>query len=204
VIDGELTQTSFSIDKVANISLTAYNQNLTPASNVQFTLRGAKIIGFDTADEPVYKFQKTTSTIGNVVSIPNLEWDNYLVDLSSSAYNLAGSNPITPFSLNPNSHQDIRIVVAPKTSASLLVTVTDPLNIPLASAEAVLKSESGAYEQNRFTSATGSANFGQAFFNSLTGGIYNLDINLPGYVSASASVTIAGNQRENIILAPAF
>ena len=56
-------------------------------------------------------------------SLSNLIWDSY--GFSVSGYDLMGTIPDVPFSLNPNVVQPIQLVVGPNTINSLLVMVTD-------------------------------------------------------------------------------
>ncbi|MFC1626652.1 prepilin-type N-terminal cleavage/methylation domain-containing protein [Patescibacteria group bacterium] len=197
ILDGQITDVSFSIDRLSSISVRSYgskNLGYPTITNVTFTLKGSKIIGYDTSDNPVYKFSYTTNTGGGSVGIPNLEWDAYSLEVTS--HDFAGSNPYIPFNISPNSATTIPIVTLPKTNASLLVIVTDPVSEPLASASVQLKNTVLAYDVSEYTASTGTADFGQTFFNSLTPETYDIRVDLPGFETATASVEISGHKQQ--------
>lgn len=203
VIAGQVSRISHAIDRVSSLTIRSYGSQETgypPISNVRFTLKGTKIIGYDANDDPVLKYTYTTNTGGGIVTMSNLEWDTYDLDLTDSFFNLAGSSPIVPVGLNPGTNMSMAITVLPKTNTSLLVTVNNNAGQLQASASANLSN--ATYNITKYTSATGSADFGQVYFSGTTAGIYDLKINLPGYQEASQSVNINTNQRETVTLNP--
>lgn len=203
IIDGKTTQLSFTIDAVSSAIIRSVGPGPTygTITNVLFTLRGSKIIGHDTQDEPVYKYSFSTNTGGGSVNIPNLEWDNYTLDLTNSSHNLAGSNPIQPFPLTAGlTNYLVTFVAVPKTNNSLLLKVTNDAGELQASASAQLKSIPLNFEGTLQTSATGSADFGQVFFGGLALGDYDLKVNLPGYEETSTSINVTGIKQENVVL----
>lgn len=206
IIEGEITQVSFSIDQIGSISISSRSTQETgyiPLTNVIFTLRGSKIIGYDTLDKPVYKYSQQFTTGGGTVGVPNLEWDTYTVDLTDSNYTLAGSNPLNPITVLPGVfNTPMTILADPKYASSLLVTIKDNLNQLLASVSSTLKNSTTGTEITKITAATGSANFGQVFYNNLTLGNYTVTASLSGYQVASQSVTINGNQQLQMVLNP--
>ncbi len=205
VIEGQITQLTFAIDRTSTLIVNSFGSRESGypvLGNVLFTLRGSKTIGTDTLDEPVYKYSFSTNTGGGTVSIPDLEWDTYIFDLSNSYHNLGGSNPVSPFALPPNTTLTAQVVGIPKTSTSLLVVAKTSGDTPLASASAHLTSSSLSFDQTKFTGATGSADFGQTFFSGLTSGNYDLKISLAGYQDATSSVSLIGAKQELLILNP--
>lgn len=204
VIAGSVTQLSLAIDTISTVIINSVNSSYQPQTNVQFTLHGSKLIGYTATDDPVYKYNFSTNTGGGTVNIPALEWDNYTLDFSNSLYNLTGSNPVQPFALPPNTNQTVQVVVAPKTSTSLLVVVKNNSGELQASASAQLSDTGLTYDVTKVTPATGSADYGQVFFGGLNPGSYNLKVTLPGYQDATASATLTTTHQENIILNPAL
>jgi hypothetical protein len=202
VLVGRVTQLSFAIDQVSTLTVNSYNTLNQPIGNVIFTIHGTKIIGHDSVDNPIYKYQYTTNTGGWTVSIPGLEWDNYTLDFTSSYHTLAGSNPTIPFALPPNTNMTLPIIAVPKTTASLMVTVKNSSGLLMSSASATLSSSASAYLNTQVTPGTGSANFGQVYFGSLAAGLYNLIVTLPGFSDATSSMTISTNQQTSIKLNP--
>jgi hypothetical protein len=68
-----------------------------------------------------------------------MEWDSYNPTLTDPAYDLAGTIPLVPFVLNPDTSQSLSLIVAPKNSRSLLVVVKDAsTGLPLSDAEVIL------------------------------------------------------------------
>jgi hypothetical protein len=202
VIAGNLTQLSFSIDQISTVTVTSVNQSYQPIANVQFTIHGNKIIGHDALDNPVYKYSYSTNTGGYTVSIPSLEWDLYTLDFTNSSHSLAGSNPTIPFQLLPNTSLTVTVVAVLKTNVTYLVTVKNNAGYLQSSASATLSNIALGYNVNKITPATGSANFGQAFFGGLQPATYDLLVSLPGYQDATQSVTLSDNQQTIITLNP--
>src|SRR3989344_1632962 len=203
VIEGQLTQLSFAIDQVSSLiinSLGSRASGYPTVSNVQFTLRGNRIIGYDTNDFPVYKYSFSTNTGGGTVTIPGLEWDTYTLDFSSSGYNLAGSNPPNPLSLSPATNMTVNMVNVPKTNNSLLVIMQDAAQQLLSSASAQLTNLGGGYDASVSAGITGTPDMGQAFFGSLSVANYDLKVTAGGYQEATASVSISGNNQQTVIL----
>lgn len=203
VFDGEITEISFAIDTVSSLTINAYGtkeSGYPPVGNVLFNLRGSKIIGYDSSDNPVYKFNLATGTVGNTRSISNLEWDTYNLDFSTSFHNLAGSNPVVPFGIPPSTNLTVPIVAIPKTNNNLLLIVQNSANELLASASARLSNSALSYDVTKTTGATGSADFGQVFFGGLENTTYELDVNLPPYEEATSSILISGIKQETMTL----
>ncbi|MBI4058245.1 prepilin-type N-terminal cleavage/methylation domain-containing protein [Candidatus Gottesmanbacteria bacterium] len=205
VLEGQLTHVSFAIDEKSSVTVKSYGSRETgypPVANVFFTLRGGKIIGYDTQDEPVYKYVYTTNTGGGSVSIPDLEWDTYELDFTNSSHNLAGSNPIVPLAVIPKSSPVISIVAVPKTTHSVLIATINPQQQLLASVSAELTNTALQYSNQKTTGATGSADFGQVFFGGLTETTYKLTLDLSGYQETTSSLSVSGPVQQTFILNP--
>jgi hypothetical protein len=203
VIEGQTTQISFAIDQVSSIRVNSYGSRESgypPIANVFFTLRGSKIIGYDTSDNPVYKYEYTTNTGGSTVNISDLEWGTYTLDFAASGHNLAGSNPVTPFSLTPATALTVAAAAVPKSNTSLLVVMKNSAQELLASATAELASDSIPYLASTSAGPNGAADFGQAFFGSLTPALYSLKVTLAGFQEATSSVSLTSNQQETVTL----
>jgi len=203
VLEGQITNRSFSIDRLSTITLYSYGSREAgyPAiANVIFTLRGAKVIGYTTSDDPVYKYEKVLNTGGGIVSLSSLETDSYTLDLSASNYMLAGSIPSIPIILVPGVTIQAKITCIPRTNVSYLVAVQSSTGNLLASASAMLIATPSGTTYTQTTGATGAADFGQAFFGALLPGTYSLSVSLPGYTDASTTAQITKNQSETVIL----
>ncbi len=72
------------------------------------------------------KYSKNFATDGSgLLTLPNLEWDNYQATLTDAAYDLAGTVPLLPLALTPNTTQNFQLIVTPKDPRSILVNVKD-------------------------------------------------------------------------------
>jgi type II secretory pathway pseudopilin PulG len=205
VIEGAVTQRSFSIDPLATLwvySTGPASTGYAPVSNVMFRLKGSKIIGYTTTDDPVYKYDRSMNTGGGSIQIPALESDIYTIDMNASLHMLGGINPSLPITLLPGASVNASMVALPKTNVSYLVTVKNTTGTLQASASALLTNIATSSTMSAITAATGSADYGQAFFSGLSIGSYLLTVNLPGYQEATNSVSLSTNQSDVVTLNP--
>lgn len=206
IIAGTVTQITFSIDQLGSLSISSKStgeSGYQTLANVIFALRSSKIIGYDTNDKPKYKYTQQFNTGGGTVGIPNLEWDTYTIDMSDSNYTLAASTPLNPVTVLPGVFSSpVTILVDPKYTASLQLTIKNNLNQLMSSAAATVKNVSSGAQFTKVTPATGSADFGQVFFNNLTLGSYFLVASLSGYQEATSSFVINSNQQTTLVLNP--
>ncbi len=163
----QVTQISFAIDRTSSINVSTVTETCSAVPGVGFSLTGSKLIG-----EPnVLKYPEhlfSTDSSGSKV-ISGLEWDAYGFLLNDSSYGLVGSSLISPVNLIPNTSQDLKFIVAPKTPNSLLVAVRDAATqLPLSGAEVLLKktgysnsfiSGQGFYRQSDWSSGPGQEDF---------------------------------------------
>lgn len=123
IINGQVTQISFAIDKTSNLTFNTLNLTCGAISGVGLGIKGAKLIG--TPDVLKYDNTFTSNGSGQVV-LSNIEWDNYTPALSSSSsYMIYGSSPIQEINLLPNTSQSFNLILGTKTTNSLLVIVKD-------------------------------------------------------------------------------
>ena len=148
VLKQQLSQVSFSIDRVSELQVTSMTDACVPIPNIDFALAGSKLIG--TAPD-VKKFSNTFMTNGSGLhTISNLEWDTYDLSYTDAGYDLLGTTPTVPFIINPGVQQNISLIVAPKNPRTLLVTVKDQgTKLPLSDADVRL--ESASYDQTKIT-----------------------------------------------------
>jgi hypothetical protein len=115
-----VTNMSFAIDRTSQLTLRTSDQFCAPVPNRTFSIAGAKTIG-----PGVLKFSTTSQTDGSgAKTLNNLEWDTYNVTATGAGYDLAGTLPLLPMTLDPNVTADLRMVLLPSTD-SLLVTARD-------------------------------------------------------------------------------
>jgi hypothetical protein len=121
----------------------------------------------------VLKLSTTSVTNASGSSIlPNMEWDTYTLALASSSYDLLGTMPFSPLTINPSSAVSFRFVLAPKIPKSLLVAVMDVASGTGISGASVNLS-SGAYSQTLKTgqSAWTDTDWSNGAYASQSGGI---------------------------------
>jgi len=123
VSQGTLTQATFSIDRASTINVRTSDIACAPQANKNFTISGTKLIG--TAPD-VLKFSTSSATDGaGVRTLNGIEWDTYTLVLNEGAFDVLGTSPISPLTINPSSTADFRFVIQPADPRSLLVTVKD-------------------------------------------------------------------------------
>lgn len=155
VVLQQVTQLSFTIDRVSNFNVSSVTQTCTPVPSIDFNLKGNKLVG-STPDVLKYDLDKTTNG-GGTLTISDLEWDSYSFIGEDDIYDIIGWNPISPVNLIPNSSQSVQLVVAPKNPRTLVVTVLDgSTGLPLSDVNVELSKAS-------FTTVTSAT--GQGFIN---------------------------------------
>ena len=126
VVAQQLTQKSFTIDRTGTINVTSARSNCTLVPSIDFSMKGSKIIGTDAGANNIYKYTGTHQTNGSgVVTLSNLEWDTYAITLTDASYDLSGTMSPLPFSLAPNSTQNVMLIVLPKDPERILISVKD-------------------------------------------------------------------------------
>ncbi|MEW6610327.1 MAG: prepilin-type N-terminal cleavage/methylation domain-containing protein [Patescibacteria group bacterium] len=123
VLTQQVTQVSFSIDKLSTVLLTTTNQLCTPLTFINMHGAGTKLIG---TDPSLLKYSEDFFTDGNGArTLTNLEWDTYTFTLTDTAYDLAGSIPLLPLLLPPDTILPLTFILKDHTPYSLLVSVLD-------------------------------------------------------------------------------
>ena len=174
------------------------NSTPTPLSNVQFTIRGEKIIGKDANENLIYKFSNTYQTNNQgELEISNLEWDVYhFYDFQKEGQvlTLSTSTPSIPISLAPDTTTQINFFLEPENSLFLTVKDAETLN-PIFSATTTISTDN--FSKLEYTDIEG-----QAFFILHSEGNFNLFLEAEGYHSTSTSVYVSGRTTKVIKLFP--
>lgn len=204
ISEGQLSETTFIIDKLADLNISTYrnrDQNFANYPNIDLRLTGTKIIGTNAAGDPVYKFDKTLTTDANgTLNLPETEWDNYLITIpSTQSLDISGSNPYQPFAIDPGENINLKLALSEHTNNSLLLSITDASGSAIASASATLK-----LSPNFIASASSGLeddpDFGQVFFDNLTINTYDFTISKANYATQSGTIDVNGSTNDNIIL----
>ena len=203
VLEGQLTEASFSIDRLGSFSIetvTSAEEEVFPVPEVTFNLKGEKLLGYDTDETPVYKYSEnhTTDSQGKI-DIPNLEWDNYTFSLvPATDLNLVeiespvGSTATQPIGLVPDVIANVRLFLSAENTLLVTVQDQDTLEPVFAATARLLKID---YDETQYTNSKG-----QTYFIPLEEANYNLEVEGPGYAVASTTVWVSGYTTKTIKL----
>lgn len=123
ILAGQVTQVSFSIDLLSNLTINTYSQTCQPLSNIGVNVRGDKKIG---TNPDVYKFNQSFASVLGQIILNSLEWDTYTPALlSGQPYMVYGTSPIQNINVLPGTSQVFTMILGPITTNSLLVIVKD-------------------------------------------------------------------------------
>lgn len=148
VLTQQLSLTSFSIDETSTLNVRSMTDLCVPVGGIDFGLTGSKLIG---TGPDVIKFSDTYTTNGaGSRTISDVEWDTYNLSYTDGAYNLSGTIPTLPLTVNPGTDQDVSLIVTPWDPRVLLVTVKDTgTQLPLSGASVRL--QHGGYDETLIT-----------------------------------------------------
>lgn len=203
VLDGQLTEISFTIDQTSALTVSSVSNrilNFSSIPNITFAIRGEKTLGTDVNDEPVYKFSQNITTDGSGnFTLSNLEWDNYHINLPSGAVvDISGTNPLTPLTLLPSQSSQIKVSLTPHSNNSLLVAFTDSSKNPIASVSAKLSG--GVNDLILLSGKSQDPDFGQVFFSNLNSQMYHLLATQSAYLDFNEDLPISGQVQEKVTL----
>lgn len=205
VLQGQITESSFSIDKLGSLNIYSYrdrSNNFEILGNTAFTIRGEKTIGTDSDDSPVYKYQGSfTTDNGGLKTLNNMEWDNYTIMINSTVGDMSGLNPPPAVSLKPDIILDVKFAVSTHTDNSVLISFVNPAGTQIASVSARLYDNRG-FEKVASSGASGYPDFGQVFFANLARKIYQLEATISGYSKYRGTVDSYGYKQQKVILNP--
>ena len=123
---GTLTQISFAIDKASKINVYSQDVICSPYANKNFSISGTKLIG---TNPDVLKYSTSSATGSNgLKTLDNIEWDTYSLSLNEPSYDVVGTMPFSPLTINPSSTLDFNFILQPSQPPSLLVTVKDAVS----------------------------------------------------------------------------
>jgi type II secretory pathway pseudopilin PulG len=200
VLTQQLTEASFIIDPEGIINVSSISTSCKAVSDIDFNLRGTKIIG---TSPIIYKYNATNTTDGSGdFAIEGLDSDEYYLTYPDQTYLLAGLIPGGTVNLSPGTSTDLKIIVAPVASSSLLVSVKDSAGLLLP--DVSVKLSTSTYDNTLTTTAkTDCLAQGQVFFTGLNPNNYNLEVSKTGYQTYSTPIIISGDwKRHDVILNP--
>jgi prepilin-type N-terminal cleavage/methylation domain-containing protein len=123
ILAGQITQVSFQIDRVSNLTIRTLNSTCQNLSNVDVNLTGAKLIG---TSPNVKKFDQNLTSAAGQIALTNIEWDAYTpILLTGQNLMTLGTSPIQQISVLANSSQTYTMILGTQTPHSLLVIAKD-------------------------------------------------------------------------------
>lgn len=123
VLVGQVTQVSFAIDALSNLTVRTLDQKCQSINGVNINVAGAKLIG--TAPN-VYKFNQNYTSAAGQIALTNIEWDTYTPTLlSGQNLMVIGTSPIQQIDVLPGTSQTFTLILGPQSTNSLLVIVKD-------------------------------------------------------------------------------
>jgi prepilin-type N-terminal cleavage/methylation domain-containing protein len=125
-----ITAMSFAIDRVSTINVQTQDQYCAPVPSVSMTQAGQKLIG--SGPNVLNYSQAFTTDSGGASARSGLEWDTYSFTNTDATYDLAGSMPFTPVSINPSTTMALQFLMEPKATSGLLVSVANASGSPVA------------------------------------------------------------------------
>lgn len=201
ILNGQITEVGFSIDRLSELAIDTVDQSCEIVSETGIGLRGAKLIG----TPATLKFDNTySSNSSGKVTIGNLEWDSYTPSLTTNSSMLYGTSPVQPLTVLPNTTQQVTLVYGPKTTNSLLIAVKDSITgLSIATTSINLRSSNTSYDKTLNTGSDGVCpTLGQAMFASLTSSEdYTASVSADGYQTQTINnLNINGNNFLQILL----
>jgi len=148
VAASQITNTTFSIDTLADLSVTSTDGSCSSVGGYSFILQGNKTIGTNDGD-PVYKYSTALTTSGaGTLAVNDLEWDAYSVVSDDTAYDLAGTLAVQPLNITPGQAATASLILKARNPSSLMVVVKDQATrLPISHASVTLKAGSDTMTQ---------------------------------------------------------
>jgi len=201
ILNGQLTEVTFSIDHTAMLTIHSTDSRVNgfaPKGNVNFKMRGAKTLGTQSNGTIVYKYDQTLTTDGNGnLSLSNIEWDNYTVSMpTTTTLDISGINPLSPFSIQPESTNSVTFATESYSSNNLRTTFLNASGQQVASVSGTLKK--GSTTINGVSGSSSDPDYGQIFFANAASGTNTLTATASGYVNYSGSVSVSGTTNQTV------
>lgn len=163
-----------------------------------FTLRSGKTIGMSGSGAAVYKrnISVTTNAIATYTDSA-IEWDSYTMSVASTTgWDLAGSCPLQPVAVEPQSNVTADLYLYPHSANSLMVSVRNATSSTAVGGASVTLSRTG------FSNVQTTDSCGNAFFSALqSGSAYSITTSAAGYTATTTpNISVAGQSAAIISL----
>ncbi|OGY85437.1 MAG: hypothetical protein A2233_02470 [Candidatus Kerfeldbacteria bacterium RIFOXYA2_FULL_38_24] len=198
VVEADITSKAFIIDVLSHLTIHVENRETAESLvNIPVTIQGSKSIGTYSGDgSPILKFNLTQNTNENGdIDLPNMEYDTYSLAIADDTYDFAGSNPHSPYVLAPNTTTTLAIKILPHAPQTLLLSVQDRNEAPLAGASVHLYNSLTTIDLTNVTDDSG-----QVFFSPLSEENFTLEILKDGYDPHTEIIPVLANQQHTITL----
>jgi prepilin-type N-terminal cleavage/methylation domain-containing protein len=154
VVNGSITQITFTIDLLSTLNIRTLNQTCQNISGVNVNVRGAKLIG---TNPNVYKYDQSFTSTNGLIGLNNIEWDIYTPTLlTGQTVMVYGTSPIQQISVLPGTTQTFTLILGPATTNSLLVIVKDAATGAAIEGAAVHLRKGGSEPQDYYGTTGGS------------------------------------------------
>lgn len=167
----------------------------TSIGNVSFNLRGNKIIGTDSEEEPVYKYSADLITnTGGQLTINDIEWDSYTFTIDPAEnLDLVETDPVSDpigedIDLIPDTTQQVTLMLDAENELLVVVRNSETLE-PIFNAQVRLYNNGLEYDEAQYTDEEG-----RTLFIPLEIETYNLEIQVNGYDSYSGTIYISEDE----------
>ena len=130
VVNQQASQVTLTIDKISSLHVTSVSPTCQLVPSFDFNMTGSRQRG---SGVPNYNQNLLTDSSG-ILDLNTLTWDTYSISPIDASYDLSGITPLSPLTLNPGNAQNLQLVVVPKQTNALMVSVVDnTTQLPLSS-----------------------------------------------------------------------
>ncbi len=172
----------------------SYSMGLIPSPSVAYTLAGAKSIGTDSNNRPIYKTVVTGTTDTNGVSSKMIEWDAYILTLNTTTSPLGC--PLSPLPIPAGTTYGAVLQIGVPTANTLPVAVVTQADVHVENALVRLSN-------TNYTAAIPTDACGMVLFNGLSSGTYSLTASAPGFATTTINnVSVSGHTATTTITFP--
>jgi hypothetical protein len=145
---GQVSNVSLAIDKLSDLIVNTVDTSCAVLPNMDINLTGEKMIG---SGLPKFNHDYTSNSNG-VITLNNIEWDNYIPLSLESNYTIYGTAPTNRAKLLPDTEQSFTVLLGNKSANSLWVTVLDDsTDTPIENASVTLESNNPSYGKTKIT-----------------------------------------------------
>ncbi len=132
----QVTSVSFAIDRTSTLRISAFDDMCVAASSSVFLQSGTKLIG---KDPNILKYSTSTALdVQGQKVLSTIEWDTYQFANLTPSYDISGTRPFLPLTINPATTTHLFFTMVPKQPSALLTTVTDANGQPIDGATVIL------------------------------------------------------------------